>query len=155
MQGNDIAPYLTSTVAVMFEGLIYPVTQDEPAPAKKRRWFRTEEEPTEHDPDVLATVRRWKPMDLPLKSLIHMVDYLHIKVDVYTYYDVDYVEHIEHWLARKGAHVQVFSYENIDGLRDDFRFNRDVRTLYTPFEDDAAILGPRCTVMKAESTWGF
>lgn len=150
MEGNDIAPYLTSTVAVMFEGLAFT---DSPLviPEKRKLWQRKKDV----DLVVRSTVRKWKARDLPLKSLLHMIDRLAIKVDVYTYYDVDYVEEIEHWLARKGASVQVFSYEDLEALRDDFKYNRDVRQLFTPFEDDAAVLGPRATVMDLDKTWGF
>lgn len=149
MEDNDISPYITSTVAVMFEGII--TLPSDASHGKKKFWQR----PVEVDRTVDSVVRSWRVNELPLKSLIHMVNQLQMRVDVYTYYDSDYTEAIEHWLARKGVSVSVYSYEDLDGLRDDFKYNRDVHTLYTPFEEDAALLGPRATVMSSLGTWGL
>jgi hypothetical protein len=148
--GNDIATFTVGTVAVMFEGLAYTMDPDE-VDGERKFWHRKK------SPDVVVetVVRKWKPREMPIKSLIHMIDQLHQRVEVYTYYDVDYLPHIEHWLARKGASVMAYSYEDLDALKDDFKFNRDVHTLYTPFEDDAAVLGLRCTVMELDKTWGI
>lgn len=150
MEGNDIGSFLTSSVAVMFEGLILIHKEDAPA-AKRKFWQKPVPQQGITIDDV---VRSWKTAEMPIKSLSHMVNQLKINVDVYTYYDSDYIEPIEHWLARKGISVTVYSYEDPEGLMDDFRYNRDVHTLYTPFESDAAYFGPRCTVMSPGSTWG-
>jgi hypothetical protein len=150
VQGNDIATYTVGSIAVMFEGLVVPVDPEEVQDGR-RLWHR-KKAPNEL---VEAVVRRWKPQELPLKSLLHLVNQLGQRVEVYTYYDVDYLPHIEHWLARKGASVIAYSYENLDALREDFKFNRDVQTLYTPFAEDASWLGPRATVMSPGATWGF
>lgn len=151
MEGNDIGDFITATAAVMFEGLAYTDAPDTKVPSKKK-WFQRA---VADDVVVDNTIRNWKPREMPLKSLLHMVNFLHVNVDVYTYYDSSYIEPIEHWLARKGASVQVFSYEDLEALVDDFKYNRDVHTLYTPFEDDARVLGPRCSVMAPDARWGF
>jgi len=49
----------------------------------------------------------------------------------------------------------VYSYDNLNDLRDDFKYNRDVHTLFTPYEDDAAMLGMRATVTRPDGTFGI
>lgn len=147
MEGNDIAPTLTSSVAVMFEGLI---RIEEPAAQKK--WYqRSRKEDLTKD----HIIRKWRPLELPLKSLLHMVNQLHQNVEVYTYFPSEYVDDIETWLFRKGVSVTVISYDDLEALKDDFKYNRDVHTLYTPFHEDVPWLGPRAYVMAPDRTWGF
>ena len=150
MEGNDIHSYTVSTIAVMFEGLIVPPA-DEVKDKKRRFW----QKPVDDDRTVDAVARSWRANELPIKSLSHMVNQLALRVDVYTYYDSTYTELIEHWLARKGISVSVYSYEDPEALMDDFKYNRDVHTLYTPFEEDAGMFGPRATVMSTIGTWGI
>ena len=134
----------------MFEGLVYTDDPEKVTPEKK--WYQRSKS---SDPVADTVIRRWKPRELPLKSLLHLINQLGQHVDVYTYYDNTYTEEIEHWLFRKGASVTVYSYEDIDALKDDMKYNRDVHTLYTPFEDDAAVIGIRASVMKIDGTWGI
>ena len=49
----------------------------------------------------------------------------------------------------------VYAYNDLNDLRDDFKYNRDVHTLFTPYEDDAAMLGFRATVTKPDGTFGI
>jgi len=146
MEGNDIAPFMTSKVACMFEGLLVTIPDKQPNRSvfRKQRPLTPEEE-----------VRRWKANELPLKSLIHLTTKLDVGVEVYTYLDYEYHDAIEHWIARKGAVANVYHYESIVDLAEDFKYNRDVRALYTPVEKDAFILGPRSTVVQPDKTWGF
>lgn len=148
MQGNDIGPFTTSKIACMFEGLIATIPTEE----QRRKFLRLRPgKPVTLEDEV----RRWKANDLPLKSLLHLTNRLEVSVEVYTYLDYDYVEHIEHWLARKGANVIVYNWLNAEELAEDFKYNRDVRVLYTPHEDDAAIIGIRATVAHPDQTWGI
>lgn len=153
MEGNDIGVTLINRVAVMFEGLIY-IDTVEPAIQVKRGILRRKTVDVA-DLTLEQQVRRWRPRELPLKSLLHMVNQLHQRVEVYTYFNVEFVPHIETWLQRKGVSVPVYSYVDLEALRDDFRFNREVTTLYTPYEDDVPWLGYRCNVMSLDGTWGF
>jgi hypothetical protein len=125
--------------------------QEEP---QKRRFFRREKEMTD-DEWIKQEVRRWRVNEMPLKSVYHMVNQLDLGVEVYTYYEDDLVEQVEHWLARKGISVSVYAYPDFDTLRDDFKYNRDVHTLFTPYEDDAALLGFRATVVRPDGTFGI
>jgi hypothetical protein len=147
MEGNDIAPFITSKVACMLENLLVTI----PSNDEQRGLFKRKRPPLTIEDEV----KRWRANELPIKSLIHITTRLEIGVEVYTYLDHRYHDSIEHWLARKGASVNVFHYENVLDLAEDFKYNRDVRTLYTPFEKDALILGLRATVAQPDKTWGF
>lgn len=152
MENNDIGVTLHQHFACMFEGLIVTIQDPEEAPRKK--WFQRDSHITD-DKDIAAIVRRWRPNDLPLKSLYHLVNQLRIGMEVYTYYHEDFVDPIERWLARKGINVNVYSYDDVYHLGEDFKYNRDVRVLYTASEHDAQILGIRTTVVSPEGTFGF
>lgn len=147
MEGNDIAPFLTRKVACMFEGLIATIPDQE----EDRSLFRRKRRVLTIDDEV----RRWRVNELPLKSLIHLTTKLEVGVEVYSYLSSDYTDAIEHWLSRKGAVANVYHYENLAILAEDFKYNRDVRTLYTPHEQDAFVLGLRATVAHADKTWGI
>lgn len=137
----------------MFEGLLV----QEPRPAlieEKHRWWRKPETVTEI-PAIDQIARLWKVNEMPMKSVIHMINQMGIGVEVYTYLDQEFHEAIEHWLARKGASVSVYHYIDVRDLLDDFKFNRDVHTLFTPFQDDAAIIGMRATVVNPNGTFGI
>jgi hypothetical protein len=153
MEKGDIAPTVHQHVACMFEGLL---VQD-PKPQlieEKHRWWRKPENVTEI-PEIEQIARMWKPNELPMKSVIHMINQLGIGVEVYTYLDQEFHEAIEHWLARKGAAVSVYHYLNISDLFDDFKYNRDVHTLFTPFQEDALLLGMRATCVRPDGTFGI
>lgn len=150
MEKGDIAPTTHKHIACWFEGLIVNV-QEVP---EKRRLFRREREETEEE-WIKSQVRRWQINEMPLKSVYHMVNQLDLGVEVYTYMDEALVPAIEHWLARKGISVNVYPYEDFDMLKDDFKYNRDVHTLFTPFEEDAAMIGFRATVALPDGTFGI
>lgn len=139
----------------MFEHLIM---EPAPEPEEKKGLFgfrRKREEELSEAEWVKRQMRRWKPNDLPLKSVIHLTTKLGIGVEVYTYMDPLFAPYIESWLARKGAVCQVYAYDDVNDLKQDFKYNRDVHTLFTPSEEDAAILGMRTTVVNPEGTFGF
>ena len=150
MENGDIAPTTHKHIACWFEDLLMH-RQEEP---QKRRLFRREKE-QEEDEWIRQEVRRWKVNEMPLKSVYHMVNQLDLGVEVYTYMEPELTEAAEHWLARKGISVTVYSYDDFDMLRDDFKYNRDVHTLFTPYEDDAAMLGFRATVVRSDGTFGI
>ena len=150
MEKGDIAPTVHKHIACWFEDLlIFRVEQTE-----KRRFFRREKETTEEE-WVKSEVRKWRVNEMPLKSVYHMVNQLDLGVEVYTYMEPELAEAAEHWLARKGISVTVYPYEDFEMLRDDFKYNRDVHTLFTPYEDDAAMLGFRATVVRPDGTFGI
>lgn len=152
MEKNDIAPTTQSHVACMFEGLLIQeaLVMDEP---KRRLWRKAPD--LNEDQHVEQIARMWRANEMPLKSVIHLVNQLDVGVEVYTYLDYDFHDAIEHWLARKGAAVQVYHYQSVDDLYEDFRFNRDVHTLFTPYPHEAALLGMRATVVSPEGKFGF
>lgn len=150
MEKGDIAPTTHKHIACWFEDLLMTRRTEE----AKRRLFRRERDIPEEE-WIRAEVRKWEVNELPLKSVYHMVNQLHLGVEVYTYLDSDLVEAAEHWLARKGIAVTVYPYEDFEDLRDDFKYNRDVHTLFTPYEEDAAMLGFRATVVRPDGTFGI
>ena len=150
MEKGDIAPTVHKHIACWFEDLLISRQEE----VQKRRFFRREKELTD-DEWVKQEVRRWRVNEMPLKSVYHMVNQLDLGVEIYTYYEDDLVDSIEHWLARKGINVSVYAYPDLDTLRDDFKYNRDVHTLFTPYEEDAAILGFRATVALPDGTFGI
>lgn len=150
MEGNDIAPTTHKHIACWFEDLLITRTEQ---PVKRRLFSR--EKPMSEEEWVKQEVRRWKVNEMPLKSVHHMVNQLDLGVEVYTYFEDELVDAVEHWLARKGINVSVYAYPDLDTLRDDFKYNRDVHTLFTPYEEDAAILGFRATVALPDGTFGI
>lgn len=157
MEGNDIGVTVHKHFACWFEGLLMYTADPENEPT--RRWWQRKRhvEPiTEGDEYVRGIVRRWRPNEYPLKSIIHLQERLGIGVEVYTYYDPSFVPEIEHWLARKGAHCQVYAFDSLRDLQDEMKYNRAVHTLFTPYEDDAKAIGwHRATVVNPDGTFGF
>lgn len=153
MQGNDIGVDVHQHIACMFEGLL--MRRLEIAPERKGLFsrFKREEDLTEEE-YIKREVRLWRPNDLPIKSASHIINKLGLGLEVYTYLDPLFVDAIEHWLSRKGVDVTVYSYYDLNDLHDDFKLNRDVHTLYTPFEDDAKLLGMRATVVLPDRAFG-
>jgi hypothetical protein len=157
VEGNDIGVTVHKHVACMFEGLLMTRREVAETPAK-RRWLGvgrsskqllTEEEQNE------AEMRLWRPNDLPIKSVIHMTKQLGIGVEVYTFLPSYLQEYVERWLYRKGASVPVYCYFDIEELAEDFKYNRDVHTLFTTDEEQAGRLGIRATVVLPDGTFGF
>lgn len=155
MQGNDIgADQVRGHVAVMFEGLLMSA-DDTPVAQPKRKWLRKQDEELDDDEFIKRVVRRWKVNEFPMKSAIHIADQFKLGVDVYTFLDAEFVPHIENWLFRKGLSAIVFAYFDLDELREDFKYNRDVKTLYTASQEDAWTLGLRASVAQPDRTFGI
>lgn len=158
MEGNDIGFTVHHHVACWFEDLLVTV-HGTPQEEKKSLWKRLvakEEEPLSGEEWKNHMASRWTANELPLRSIIHLTQQLGVGVEVYTYFEDALRETIENWLSRKGAHVQVYCYANINDLKDDLKYNRDVHTLFTPYEKDAAIIGwHRATVVNPDGTFGF
>lgn len=150
MERNDIAPTVHKRIACWFEDLI--ITKE--TAEKERRFTLRKPRPASEEDWVRMEVRSWRTNEMPLKSLFHMVNQLGMGVDVYTYM-TDLTEAVEAWLARKGISVVVYGFDDFDHLRDEFKYNRDVHTLFTPFQEDAARLGLRCTVVNPDGTFGI
>ena len=150
MEKGDIAAFDRSRIACWFEGLLVEVHD----PPERKRLFRRERELTE-DEWIRSQMRKWKTNDLPMKSLWHMVNKLDMAVEVYTYLDYELAPTIEHYLARKGISVTVYPYDDLNMLIDDFRINREIHTLFTPFEEDASLLGMRATVVTSDGAFGI
>lgn len=144
---GEIGDEFRQHVAVMFEGLLANVSDEIITEQKKHWWSRTATVPQTEDEWVAAEVRRWRPNELPIKNVIDLTQRQGIGVDVYSYYDPVFKDHIEHWLARKGAHCNVYCYENLEHLASDFRYDRGIHTLFTPSEEDAGYLGLRACVV--------
>jgi hypothetical protein len=94
-----------------------------------------------------------KPSELPLKSLADSVNRRGIGTIVYTFMPPEAIDAIEHWLIRKGISTPVESYTDIEALADDLRYNRSVRVIYVPTQEEQAILGIRATVLGSERAW--
>lgn len=161
MENGDIGATVHKHVACWFEGLIVtpeplPVPEEKPNLLRRIWSSKPEDAPLTNIEWKKSVVSRWRVNDKPLKSIIHLTQQLGIGVEVYTYYEEDMKETIEHWLARKGADVQVYCYANLIELSDDMKYNRDVHTLFTPYEDDAKEIGwHRATVVTPDGTFGF
>jgi len=153
VEGNDIGVDVRQHVACMFEGLLMRRLDIAPEKRGISRFFKKEEDLTEEE-YIKREVRLWRPNDLPIKSASHMINKLGLGLEVYTYMDPLFVDAIEHWLSRKGVDVTVYAYYDLNDLHDDFKLNRDVYALFTPFEDDARLLGMRATVAPPDRTFG-
>lgn len=155
MQGNDLGDdQVRGHVAVMFEGLLMHA-DDTPVAQTKRKWLRKTEEELDDDEFIKRVVRRWKVNELPMKSAIHISEQFKLGVDVYTFLDQEFVPHIEHWLFRKGLSASVVAYYDLDELREDFKYNRDVKVLYTADQEQAWTIGLRAAVAQPDRTFGI
>lgn len=153
MEKGDIGVSVHKHVACMFEGLL--MRRLEVAPEKRGLLsrFKKEEDLTEEE-YIKRETRLWRPNEMPIKSVNHMINKMGIGVEVYTFLDPLYTDAIEHWLARKGADVQVYAYYDLNDLYEDFKLNRDVHTFFTTSEEDAKLLGMRSTVVLPDGTFG-
>lgn len=95
----------------------------------------------------------WKPGDKALRSLSDYSNRLGIVTDVITFLDVDAVEPIYNWLLRKGITCPVFYYENPEAYEIDLRYNRAIRVVYVPHDEQARILGMRAKVIDPTTIW--
>ena len=72
MEGNDIGTTVHKHVACWFEGLLMmPVVEE--VPEKKRFWQRKDEALAD-DKATQALVNTWQTNELPVKSVIHMIN---------------------------------------------------------------------------------
>jgi hypothetical protein len=158
VEGNDIGVTVFAHRACMFEGLIMTPQEEEMQQTKGKWWKRLASDKEEYGSDdrhITSVVKRWRPNEMPLKSLYHLVNHYNIGVEVYTYLPEEFVPAIEHWLARKGISVTVYPYDDVFDLIEDFKYNRDVQVLYTPSETDAQAIGIRATVALPDRTFGI
>lgn len=152
MEGNDIGITYVARYAVKFEGLLMHEVLPPEKKGVKKLIDRFAPSPLS---DKTAT-RYWRPNDMPMKSLLHLLNKLHIEVEVITYMPPEYEEIIETWLARKGAFVECTSYPDTWEWAEDLRRNPEFKGYYTddPLERD--IIGfQHVTVVRPSSTWGF
>lgn len=142
MEGNDLMNYDTRGYGIMFEGVLA-------SPPEKNLFnvFRNEYK------DWDKHISRWRPNELPLKSMIDTTNRLGIGCEVYTFISEDAVDPIERWLIRKGVSVPVFYYEDAKFLEYDLRFNRSIRTVLVADEEDAKIIGIRARVVPSDRGW--
>lgn len=145
MEGNDIAPWTTSGLATLFEGVL--ASPPARGQASLRNWYHRRSGDWD---DALQT---WVPHELPLKSLIDTVNRKGIQVTVYTLLGYAASESVETWLARKGVSVTCVGYASAELLADDMRYNRSALTIYVPNEDLAKLIGPRATVVSPSTAW--
>jgi hypothetical protein len=155
VEGNDIGVTHHQHVACLFEGLLMTPVVERPEERGLLSRIFDRKRPVPVDTKEMM-VRTWRPNEKPLKSVIHLNDHLGIGVDVYTYLPSGFKEDIEHWLARKGASLPVYCYDDWAHLAEDLKFNRDVHTYFTPYEEEAKIIGwHRATVVSPDNTFGF
>lgn len=154
MENNDIGFTVHKHVACMFEDLLMIRKEDVERKGLLGGLFKRRDEDITEEQYIEREVRRWRANEMPLKSVIHLTQKLGIGVEVYTFMDPLFIPHIEHWLARKGADVQVYAYLDAKDLLEDFKYNRDVHTFFTTSQDDAALLGIRATCVLPDGTFG-
>lgn len=146
MQGNDLAPFSPKSKAVIFEGVLASPPEGL-SKVKASLLFRNEKWDT--------YIRSWKPNTLPLKQLSDAVNRLGIGFEVYTFMPPPVAEAIDSWLTRKGVSVAVISYNDIHELRDDLNINRGITTIYVAETEHYKLIGPRATVVGAETMWSY
>lgn len=153
MEGNDIGITYVARYAVKFEGLLMHEVE-EPQEKKAKRRFRLNRatEPFKHNRKSAL----WRANDMPMKSLLHLLNQLHLEVEVITFMPPEYEEIIETWLARKGAFVECTSYTDTWEWAEDLRRNPEIKGYYTDDPVERDIIGfQHVTVVRPSSTWGF
>lgn len=145
MQGNDLLDFSSVTQGVIFEGVLAtPPTN--PVASTKAAFFKNRE-------NWKAYLRLWLPNDLPLKSMIDSAMRLGVGTNVYTFISQGFAEEVDMWLMRKGISVEVLYYESVEELAYDLRFQRQLRTIYTATEEQAAVIGIRSHVVDQKKAW--
>lgn len=152
MEGNDIGVTYVARYAVRFEDLLMHVRVAPEGEKKKRFSLRRDRESA----NVVARAsRQWRVNDMPMKSLLDFTNRMNLQVQVVTYLGEWYEEEIEQWLARKGAHVDVVSYDDPHEWAEDLRRNPEIKGYYTSDEAERDIIGwQHVTVVRPSQTWG-
>jgi hypothetical protein len=145
MERNDIAPWSTSGLATLFEGVL--ASPPSKGQASVRNWYHR------RSGDWDDALKLWRPHELPLKSLIDTVNRKGIQTTVYTLLGYAASEAIESWLARKGVSVQCVGYPDAELLAEDLTYNRTILTVYVPTKELAYLIGPRATVVTPSTAW--
>lgn len=146
MQGNDIAYTPQARFACKFEGVLMRLKEEQSS--NKKGWFRRKE--TE------ATVSgKWRPIDMGIKSLDRAVNVHHMPVTVVTFMGDFYADMIENWLFRKGiSPYQVISYDDVWELREDLKYDREMRVYITDSQEEQDVLGiQRARVVTPDREW--
>jgi len=154
VEGNDIGVTYVARYAVRFEGLLMSLKEpDDDGP--KDGFIRRLRKKTGPAATPLKASSMWVPNVMPMKSLLDFTTRLHLQVEVVTYMGEWLEDEIERWLARKGAFVQVYSYDSVLDWAEDLRRNPEIRAYYTPDEEERDIIGwQHCTVVRPSQTWG-
>lgn len=95
----------------------------------------------------------WQPGDKALRSLSDYHNRLGISTDIITFLDVEAVDPIYNWLLRKGITCPVFFYENPEAYEIDLRYDRSIRIVYVPHDEQARIIGIRAKVVNPTTIW--
>jgi hypothetical protein len=151
MEGNDIGVTYVARYAVRFEDLL--MHEKAPPEEEKRKRFslKRDKAPT----SVARTSKQWRVNDMPMKSLLDFTGRMQLQVQVITYLGEWFEEEIEQWLARKGAYVDVTSYEDAYEWAEDLRRNPEIKGYYTSDEAERDIIGwQHVTVVRPSQTWG-
>lgn len=142
MQGNDIRSYADKGQGVIFEGLLAAPRE------KKFQLFRNRV-----ITDWSKELQTWRANELPLKALIDTSDRLGVNTEIYTFLDPEAPDAIDKWLLRKGISLPVWYYTNVEELAYDLRFNRSIRTIFVPDQEQASVIGIRATVVDPKKAW--
>lgn len=139
MEDNDIGVSYVARHAVRFEGLLMWEEVEEVGRFRKKKKEKV----------------KWRVHDMAMKSLLHQLQQLKINVQVITYLGDDYEDEIETWLARKGAHVEVVSYDDPYEWAEDLRKDREIQRYYTADAAERDIIGwQHVTVVRPSQAWG-
>jgi hypothetical protein len=152
MEGNDIGVTYVARYAVRFEGLLMHEKLEPEGEKPPSRWKRKREKaPT----SVARESKKWRVNDMPMKSLLDFTTRMHQQVTVVTYMGEWFEEEIESWLARKGAQVEVISYEDAWEWAEDLRRNPEIKGYYTHDAEERDVLGwQHVTLVRPSQTWG-
>lgn len=145
MQGNDLLDFSSVTQGVIFEGVL-AIPPTSTVASTKAAFFKNRE-------NWAAYLRMWEPNDLPLKAMIDSATRLGVGTDVYTFVSQGFAEEVDKWLMRKGISVAVMYYGSVEELAYDLRFQRQIRTIYTATEEQAAVIGIRSHVVDPKKAW--
>ena len=146
MEGNDIGPFDTASVVLVFEELIAsPPELHGLAKQKYKHHLRAN--------DWDRALSMWTPHDMPLRSLSDMCNRLHLTVDLYTFLPLEAGDALDRLLLKKGISVHLFHYTDIDELVHDLRYNRGVHEIIVAKEEWARKIGIRAKTVLNDRPW--
>jgi len=145
VESNDISTFAPIQQGCIFEGVLAS------PPTGTVAKYRASKASRQHE--WHRYIGLWVPHEMPIKSLVDLVNRRRIGVEVYTLLPPGAADAIEGWLFRKGVSVAVLPYDSLSVLADDLRYHHPSMVVHVANEDQARMIGVKARVVRPDGTW--